>query len=126
MLSDQEDTRIIYTARTINEINKAVDLGQKIVLKACNPSPPFEYTVSLFRHKTEGTYLFDLDPRDSYSDPEYFYAWEHALTLDYYPPLFKNAFAAYLIPTDLKVGERVWLDDLIEDLLGEVSGQGLG
>lgn len=122
----EDDARIIDTARTLDDINKAVDLGFQIVLKACNPSPPFERTISLFRHKSLETYRLDLDPRESYRDPKNFHSWEHVLALAYYPPLFENAFAAYLVPPDISLGERVWLDDLIEDLLGEVSGQGLG
>jgi hypothetical protein len=122
----QDDARIICTARTMDAINEAVALGSQIVLKACDPSPPFETTVSIFRHKKLGTYRYDLDPREAYRNPESYHQWEHILALDYYPPQFKNAFAAYLVPSDIAYGERVWLDDLIEDLLGAQSGQGLG
>ena len=122
----EDDARIIYTARNLEDINAAVKEGLRIYLLPCNPSPPFEYKVSVYQHKTLGTYRLDLDPRLRYRNPEMYHQWRHALALNYYPPLFENAFAAYLIPADLKVGERVWLDDLIEDLLGSVSGQGLG
>lgn len=122
----ENDARIIDTARDLETINAAVQADLRILLLPCNPNPPFEYTVSVFQHKTKGTYRLDLDPRLRYRNPQEHQQWRHALSLNYYPPLFKNAFAAYLIPADLKPGERVWLDDLIEDLLGSISGQGLG
>jgi hypothetical protein len=122
----EDDARIIYTARNLEDINAAVKEGLRILLLSCNPSPPFEYKVSVYKHVTQGTYRLDLDPRLHHWNPQEFWQWRHALALNYYPPLFKNAFAAYLIPADLSVGERVWLDDLIEDLLGTISGQGLG
>ena len=121
-----QDARKIKTARSIKAINKAVKQGFKILLKACDPSPPFEYTPSIYRHKDTGEYQFDLDPRDQSRDPVRFFNWEPVLDLEYDPPLFKEAFAAYLLPSDLEIGERVWIDDLIEDLEGPVSGQGLG
>ncbi len=42
----------------------------------------------------------------------------------YYPYQFPSPFAAYLIPSDLKVGERVILDDLIEDIVGASHSEG--
>ncbi len=35
----------------------------------------------------------------------------------YYPYKFKSPFAAYLIPLNIEVGERVWIEDLIEDFI---------
>ncbi len=42
----------------------------------------------------------------------------------YYPYHFPNPFAAYLLPPDLKRGEEVWLEDLIEDIVGSWWNQG--
>ena len=42
----------------------------------------------------------------------------------YYPHAFSSPFAAYLIPRDLQVGERVYLEDLIEDVVGGSWNQG--
>ncbi len=41
----------------------------------------------------------------------------------YYPYNFKSPFAAYLVPSSIKKGERVILEDLIEDYVGK-SWQG--
>ncbi len=36
----------------------------------------------------------------------------------YYPYQFLSPFAAYLIPPDIAIGERVVIEDLIEDYYG--------
>jgi hypothetical protein len=43
---------------------------------------------------------------------------------DYYPYNFESPFAAYLIPTDIQIGEKVMLEDLIEDVVGARWNQG--
>ena len=42
----------------------------------------------------------------------------------YYPYSFPSPFAAYLIPRDIKIGEKVFLEDLIEDYIGASWNQG--
>ena len=42
----------------------------------------------------------------------------------YYPYTFNSPFAAYLIPKDIKTGERVFIEDLIEDYIGASWNQG--
>ncbi len=43
---------------------------------------------------------------------------------DFYPHVTDEPFAAYLIPPDLEVGERVYVEDLIEDFVGARWNQG--
>lgn len=42
----------------------------------------------------------------------------------YYPHRFESPFAAYLIPKDIAVGERVLIEDVIEDYVGGRWSQG--
>jgi hypothetical protein len=42
----------------------------------------------------------------------------------YYPYHFPEPFAAYLLPSDLIEGERVWLEDIIEDIVAVYGNQG--
>jgi hypothetical protein len=42
----------------------------------------------------------------------------------YYPQTFNSPFEAYLIPKDIKTGERVFIEDLIEDYIGAKWNQG--
>jgi len=51
--------------------------------------------------------------------------YELALDWFYYDPYPVSVpFAAYLIPKDLAPGTRVWVEDLIENLVGECWNQG--
>lgn len=52
---------------------------------------------------------------------------EEATAIDwtyYYPYHFESPFAAYLVPKDLQIGETVFLEDLIEDVIGGSWNQG--
>jgi hypothetical protein len=52
---------------------------------------------------------------------------EEATAIDwtyYYPYHFESPFAAYLIPKDLRIDETVFLEDLIEDVIGGSWNQG--
>ena len=42
----------------------------------------------------------------------------------FYPHTFESPYAAYLIPKNLKVGEKVYIEDLIEDYAGISWNQG--
>lgn len=42
----------------------------------------------------------------------------------YYPYYWPDPFAAYLLPSDLEVGDTFWLEDLIEDEVGKVWSRG--
>ncbi|WP_299358757.1 hypothetical protein [Mucilaginibacter sp.] len=43
---------------------------------------------------------------------------------DYNPHHNQSPYAAYLVPKNLKAGEDVWLDDLIENIVGAQWNQG--
>jgi hypothetical protein len=43
---------------------------------------------------------------------------------NYYPHHFENPYAAYLIPADIEVGETVWIEDVIEDIVQGSWNQG--
>ena len=42
----------------------------------------------------------------------------------YYPHSFKSPYAAYLIPKDIRLYEKVFVEDLIEDYIGMRWNQG--
>jgi len=51
--------------------------------------------------------------------------WETVVDFTwFYPHNWERPYAAYLLPKDLEVGERVWIEDLIEDLVGGKWNQG--
>ena len=61
-------------------------------------------------------WVFEIEKNN---DHEYLIYWSY-----YYPYSFKSPFAAYILPKDIEPGERVFLEDLIEDLVGTKWNQG--
>lgn len=105
---------VITTARTVEAINKGVRDGYWPVLKAVLPSAEIK-TKTLVTQNPDGSIKVDGDLREALSAS---YIFEHN---PYRSPL---AFAAYLIPRDLEAGTRVFIPDLIEDILGRRWNQG--
>jgi hypothetical protein len=107
-----EGLRVIRTARSIRAMNEAVHAGFFPLVKPVIPNPeirscervhqdPVTGHVELqgdLRRKPKGKPVTDFIP--------------------YYPYNFSRPYAAYLLPKDLEVGELVWLEDIIEDIVG--------
>jgi len=117
--------RVIETARDKESINKAAKEGFRPLVKKVTPSPEIRSKYAVIQNKNTGEIDIIGDYREviRLSDSEKF---EH-LIIDwtfYYPYSFKSPFAAYLIPKDIQTGERVFLEDLIEDYVGTSWNQG--
>ena len=107
---------LIKTARTLDEINLAVEYGYKVLMMKVEPSDKIKVMYSLEQDMETGEISLLQDSWEIYSHTE-----NTKRLIDkmyYYPYQFPSPFAAYIIPLDLKVGERVILDDLIEDIVG--------
>lgn len=115
MYDNPENLRVIKTARNLKTINKAIQQGFQVVLKLAETNPPFPVTIALYKNNLTGEISLNPDPRRHH----YFENSELAIPeFEVCLPMHKNPFAAYLIPTDLPIGEKVWLEDLIEDFIG--------
>ena len=115
---------IIKTARDKDSINKAAKSGFKPLVKKVEPSDKIRSKYSVVQNKKTGEIKIVGDYRDGFfeddnNDFETVIDWTF-----YYPHSFKSLFAAYLIPKDIKIGERVFIEDLIEDYIGESWNQG--
>lgn len=110
--------RQIETARSLDAINTAVKAGFRTVLKAACPAPPFYTQDVLMRHRDTGLYQLK-----SYLKPKIDAAWQTVKHLRYCPPRFAKPFAAYVVPEDIQIGERVYIADVIEDLLGSIDSE---
>jgi len=128
MTSDEgnksEVLRVIKTARSIDEINEAVESGFFPVVKQLKPLDKLFRTVGVFRNKktnkVEETHAYagfrQYTEKFSYEDES---EWELVVPFhQYYPYKFDNPYAAYLVPSDIIIGEKVVLKDLIEDYYG--------
>jgi hypothetical protein len=119
-----KELRVIKTARDEDSINNAAINGYYPIIKQIVPSDKIRSKYSVVQHKQTGQIDVLGDYRSSYRKEnidEYktVIGWTF-----YYPHNFKSPFAAYLIPKDIIVGERVFIEDLIEDYIGASWNQG--
>jgi hypothetical protein len=118
--NNPNELRVIKTARTVEAINAATKEGFRPLVKPVEPSPKIHNWVSVYQHRETGEVEVCGDCRWSPGGD-----YDQVLPFRfYYPYSFPAPFAAYLLPPDLKVGERVWLEDLIEDIVAVFGNQG--
>lgn len=115
---------VIKTARDKNSINEAAKIGFRPLIKKVVQSNKIRTKYSVIQHKVTGEIevIGDYRARLRSDDNDKFETiidWTF-----HYPYKFKSPFAAYLIPNDIKVGERVFIEDLIEDYVGVQWNQG--
>lgn len=112
--------RVIATARTVDSINAAAKSGFRPLVKLVVPSPEIQTKFAVNQNKVTGEIQVVGDYRGH---------WEadidQVIPFTFrYPYVWESPFAAYLLPPDLSVGERVYLEDLIEDYVGLTWNQG--
>lgn len=114
--------RTIKTARDEETINSAAKNGLFPLIKKVEPDKRIRSKYAIFQNKETGEIRVAGDYRSyDYEDKKF------KLTIDftfYYPHHFSSPFAAYLIPNDLRSGERVFIEDLIEDYIRGEWNQG--
>jgi len=116
--------RVIKTARDMDSINKAALSGLKPIIKKVEPSKKIRSKYSVVQNKKTGEIEVIVDYRNGFFPGD---NSEYETVIDwtfYYPHNFPSPFAAYLIPNDIAIGERVFIEDLIEDYIGESWNQG--
>lgn len=114
--------KLIKTARGIDAINEAVDEGYTPLIYDVKPSEKIRIQEVLIRNTETGKvkslpYNYYAVVRGTRENSEI------VMKVSYYPYQFPP-FAAYLLPDDLKQGERVILDDMIEDIIGASHSEG--
>jgi len=116
------ELREIKTARSEDAINMAAKNGFFPLIKEVIPSDEVRSGYRVVQDQITGKIevLGDMrsyrvtDGWDIQDDGDFETVIEWS---SYYPYHFESPFAAYLIPADLEVGERVYLLDLIEDIV---------
>ena len=120
--NEKSQLRVIKTARCLSSINAAAKNGFFPLVKQLRESEKLYQCYGVFQNRITK----EIEVSDSYSGyrqyVEYYsyndIDWELVIPFtDHYPfeYRFECPFAAYLIPKDLTTGERVLLEDLIED-----------
>lgn len=118
--TNDDSLRVIKTARTEAAINKAANHGFRPLIKKVERSEEITAKFAVYQNiltgEIEVVYDYRSFPKEGY---EVVIGWTR-----YVPDIFPSPYAAYLIPKDIVVGERVFLEDLIEDLPGVAWNQG--
>ncbi len=109
--------RVIKTARTTDEINEAARNGLWPVVLPVERNNRITSWVAVYQNPETGEIQTSGDMR-------WAPAGTRVVNVRYYPHHFRNPFAAYLVPKDLPPGEEVWLEDVIEDVVGIWGNQG--
>lgn len=112
---------VIKTARDEESINAAARNGFFPLVRKVVQSDEIRSKYAILQNRTTGEIevIGDFRAICDYKDYE--------MVIDftfYYPHKFPSPFAAYLIPRNIKVGERVFIEDLIEDYVGVSWNQG--
>ena len=119
---NSEGLRVIRTARDEDSINEAARGGYWPLVKPVRPSLMIRSKYAVLQNKVTGEIKVIGDYRSAMDDPGDF---ETAIDFEsYYPHSFPSPYAAYLVPKDIEVGERVVLEDLIQDVAGACWNQG--
>lgn len=114
--------RTIKTARTEKEMNIAAKKGFRPLLKPVEPSKDIKVKYAVLQNSKTGEVQVINDFRAAQMGDKNF-----KVAIDftfYYPYHFELPFAAYLIPNDIKLDEQVYIEDLIEDIVGVTWNQG--
>ena len=115
--------RIIYTARNETDINKAAIEGfVPLVKHVVAAFPQIRSKYAVFQNKETNEIVVCGDYRNNMQHDE-----KYETVIDwvfYYPYHFESPYAAYLIPEDIEIGEKVFLDDVIEDIVTRRWNQG--
>jgi len=113
--------RAIKTARDKDSINQAAKTGYFPLVKVLDPSELIRSKFAILQNIKTGEILAPNDFRCGSGGKGYTKVIDFT---PYYPYSFPSPYAAYLIPKDITVGEHVFLEDLIEDLVASTSNQG--
>lgn len=116
-----KNRRVIKTARDLDSINEAAKNGYNPLIKEVKKNPNISSKYTVWQNKETREMQVFGDVRMSVDED----CWEEVIGWTYYYPYnFKTPFAAYLIPPDILIGERVLIEDLIEDYIGQSLNQG--
>lgn len=126
--ADDEKARevlpVIGTARGRDAINAGAMAGFRPLVKRVQPSEKITSKLAVYQNRRSGEVWFSGDFRDGPPGPNPD-EWDLVIPMFwYYPYAFEEPVAAYLLPADLKPGQAVVLEDLIEDLQGVAWNQG--
>lgn len=116
--------RVVRTARTLDEINQGAKDGYFPLVKKVEPSKEIKSKYSIYQNKLTGE-VFEVNDFRSVGDLDNNIEFNQVIGWTfYYPYSYELPYSAYLVPSDIEVGEKVILQDVIEDLVEMRLNQG--
>ena len=115
-LKQNSSLRIIKTLRTEKEIRDALNAGHKVLWERVKASKSIFASDLHIKNRKIGT--VKITPYSFHDFPSEGDGYRLVKEVNYYPYIFTSKIATYLLPDDLRVGEEVILEDLIEDVVG--------
>lgn len=115
--------RVIRTIRGETAINAAKEMGLKLIELRAEVSDDFKIKYKKVKDKLTGKIVTLGDFREDH----YFRKSRYKTIVDWTtrnPSKFFSPFAAYIVPKDLKSGERVLINDVITNHVSERWNQG--
>ena len=120
-MTPSDQPRRIATARTKKQLTEALRQGLRPLVLQIVPNPEIRTKFQVLQSRETGEVVSVGDYRAGPHGPE----WEVVIPWTYrYPYSWPLPYAAYLLPPDLAAGEEVFLEDLIEDVVGASWNQG--
>ena len=125
-LTNKNDLRVIKTVYDTMKLNSAQKDGHHCLIKKIERTGNLYSYWCLFRNYKTGEYEFmpsrknyvQYGEEKNYPEEE----WEIIEKVKFYNRVRNSSalgWAAYIIPKDAKVGERFYIEDIIEDILME-------
>ena len=116
--------RLVRTARTLEEINQGAKDGYIPLVKKVEPSKKIKSKYCIYQNVLSDE-IVEVNDFRSVHQFESNLEWRMVIDwTSYYPYRYELPYSAYLVPSDIEVGEKVVLQDVIEDLVGMRFNQG--
>ena len=115
-----DDCRVVKTARSKLPMNFAAIDGFNVLVKKVEENPEIQSKIAVRQdlQSQRVDFLGDYRDRDDSGS-------KVVVDFFFYSPCCSSApVAAYIVPKDIKVGERVFIPDLIENMVGSEWNQG--
>jgi len=121
---DVDGLPVIKTARSLPAMADAQARGYRLVIRRNEQCGGIGSKYIVFQHNTTGELWWSGDFRNSRPDDGEEAEWRLVADWFHHRPDQPFPLAAYLVPQGLKAGQRVLLEDLIEDVGSEYWNQG--
>jgi hypothetical protein len=121
---DVDGLLVIKTARSLPAMVDAQARGYRLVIRRTEQSGRVGSKYIVFQHNVTGELWWSGDFRSRSPDRGSEGEWRLVADWFYHRPDMPFPLAAYLVPQGLKAGQRVLLEDLIEDVGSEYWNQG--